>query len=424
MSDSQPANLPDLLGAVTGGDRLNLDVVQCALGVRPSSVSAGKPFEAILLLQNASDVNVDVTAVVKLPEQDARGKRNRFIVKRERLVVGLRPAEVGFMTLPLSSSPQTAPGSDYRLVMELGVKRMDNRKPTRVRGSDGGGFFVETELSNEVQEHLWRLQQMVFDVDRVGRSGIGVGFSIKEATLGEVADFSPGWTSLWTMRDHVDENLLVDRVRDKLELVLPRVNRDTLFFPLLEHVQTTFREVGRYHLKAGEAVFVTKALVLALEQGTPDLEMDDVADDERPEWFLRLCRILFDRPDAIKNVPYLFTALIFNDLLRDAMRLSLTMINTVTGEGFDSEVERDDYIGSIMDLLEGGGLDFSRVYLPLVLGGLIANTRVVMPQEVPRETIWLLQQARDERLREKDADSAPVFDLTERLLDRALNQTG
>ena len=106
MSDSQPDNLPDLLGAVTGGDRLNLDVMQCALGVRPSSIPAGKPFEAILLLQNASDVNVDVTAVVRLPEQDAKGKRNRFIVKRERLVVGLRPAEVGYMTLPLSSSPR------------------------------------------------------------------------------------------------------------------------------------------------------------------------------------------------------------------------------------------------------------------------------------------------------------------------------
>ena len=423
MSDSQPDNLPDLLGAVTGGERLNLDVVQCALGVRPSSVPAGKPFEAILLLQNASDVNVDVTALVKLPEQDAKGKKNRFIVKRERLVVGLRPAEVGYMTLPLSSSPQTAAGSDYRLVMELNVKRMDSRKPNRVRGSDGGGFFVETELSEEVQEHLWNLQQMVFDTDRVGRSGIGVDFSVKAATLGEVADFNPGWTSLWTMRDHVDETVLVDRVRDKLELVLPRVNRDTLFFPLLEQVQTHFREVGRYYLKAGEAVFVTKALVLALEQGVPDLE-DGSEDVEYPAWFLRLCRILFDRPDAVKNVPYLFTEPIFDDLLRDAMRLSLTMIHTVTGEGFESEDERDDYIDNVMDVLDGGGMDFSRLYLPLVLGGLIANTRIVMPHEVPRETIWLLHKARDERLYEKDSDSAPVFDLTEQLLDRALNQTG
>ena len=423
MSDSQPDNLPDLLGAVTGGDRLSLDVMQCALGVRPSSISAGKPFEAILLLQNASDVNVDVTAVVRLPEQDAKGKRNRFIVKRERLVVGLRPAEVGFMTLPLSSSPQTAVGSDYRLVMELSVKRMDNRKPTRVRESEGGGFFVEAELSDTVQESLWNLQQMVFDTDRVGRNGIGVTFSIKPATLGEVADFNPGWTSLWTMRDHVDEHILVDRVRDKLELVLPHVNRDTLFFPLLDHVQTAFREVGRYPLKAGEAVFITKALVLALEQGVPDLE-DSSLETARPDWFLRLCRILFDRPDATKNTPYLFTEPIFDDLLRDAMRLSLTMIHTVTGEGFDEDAEREDYIGTIMTLLDGGGLDFSRVYLPLVLGGLIANTRVVMPHEVPRETIWLLHKARDERLYEKDSDSAPVFDLTEQLLDRALNQTG
>ena len=307
--------------------------------------------------------------------------------------------------------------------MELSVKRMDNRKPTRVRELEGGGFFVEAELSDTVQESLWNLQQMVFDTDRVGRNGIGVTFSIKPATLGEVSDFNPGWTSLWTMRDHVDEHVLMDRVRDKLELVLPRVNRDTLFFPLLDHVQTAFREVGRYPLKAGEAVFIAKALVLALEQGVPDLD-NSAPEDVRPDWFLRLCRILFDRPDAAKNTPYLFTEPIFDDLLRDAMRLSLTMIHTVTGEGFEEDAEREDYIETIMTLLGGGGLDFSRVYLPLVLGGLIANTRVVMPREVPRETIWLLEKARDERLDEKDSDSAPVFDLTGQLLDRALNQTG
>ncbi len=422
MADSQTVNLPDLLGAITDGDRLNLDVVQCALGVRPSAVPAGKPFEAILLIQNASDVNVDVTAVVSLPEQDAKGKRNRFIVKSGRLVVGLRPAEVGFMTLPVSSSPQTAPANTYRLNMELSVKRMDNRKPNRVRQTGGGGPFVETELSDEVQAHLWKLQQMVFSVEKVGRSGLTAPFVIKPATVGEVADFSPGWTSLWTMKDHVDAHTLIDRVRDKIEPILPKLKRDTLFFPLLDVIQTRFRENGGYYLKAGEAVLITKSLILAVEQGASLLEAGE--DETYPAWVNRLGRVLFDHPEAVRNVPHLFKETLLPDLIQDAARLSLTMIHTVTGEDFGSEEEQTEYIETLMQRLNRGEQDYTHVYLPLVLGGLIANTRVVMPHEVPRETIWLLHKAREERQAELDESNEPIFKLTDQLLDRALNQTG
>lgn len=422
MADGQTVNLPDLLGAITDGERLNLDVVQCALGVRPSAIPAGKPFEVILLIQNASDVNVDVTAVVSLPEQDAKGKRNRFIVKSARLVVGLRPAEVGFMTLPVSSSPQTAPANTYRLTMELSVKRMDSRKPTRVRQTGGGGPFMETELSDEVQKHLWKLQQMVFSTEKAGRSGLTVPFVIKPATVGEVADFSPGWTSLWTMKDHVDEHALLERVREKIDLILPALKRETVFFPLLDVIQTRFRENGGYYLKAGEAVLITKSLVLSVEQGAALLESGE--DEGCPAWVTRLGRVLFDRPDAARNMPRLIKEQLLPDLIQDAARLSLNMIHTVTGEDFGTEEEQAEYVGSVTQRLSRGELDFTHTYLPLVLGGLIANTRIVMPHEVPRETIWLLHKAREQRQPEQDDSNEPIFKLTDQLLDRALNQTG
>ena len=37
------ANYPDILGAITGGARLNVDMVQCALTVRPIQVPSDSP---------------------------------------------------------------------------------------------------------------------------------------------------------------------------------------------------------------------------------------------------------------------------------------------------------------------------------------------------------------------------------------------
>src|SRR5258708_3512400 len=92
VADSAP-NYPDLLGSITGGARYNINVAQVALGLRPRNVRAGRTFEVILLIQNATDVDIDVTATLQLPPQDTKKKPKRFIAKSERLVVGLRPAE-------------------------------------------------------------------------------------------------------------------------------------------------------------------------------------------------------------------------------------------------------------------------------------------------------------------------------------------
>jgi hypothetical protein len=419
MPERESVNLPDLLGAITNGDRQNLDVVQCALGVRPSNVPAGKPFEVVLLLQNASDMDVDVTAKVKLPDKDAKGKRNRFIIKTTQLVVGMRPAEVGYLTLPVSTTPRTAQG-DYTLSMELNIKRMTKGKPNRVRDSEGGGRFVETELDDEAQELIWQLQQMIFSVERSGRSELTASFRVGEQTIGKAADLTPGWHSLWTMRDHVDETILAERVQPQLDELLPRISRDTVFFPLLDAVQTRFEQAG-YPLRAGESVMITKAMTLVLEQGVPELE--DGIVDRFPDWFTRTCRLLFDQPQAGRNVGHLFTKLVFDELMQDAIRLSLTMVGTVLNEDMGDEDRIEGIVEECMAYL-GDGMDFAHAYFPLVMGGLIANTRVVMPQERPRETVWLVGTARQRRQSEVGDHNMHIFAMVDELIDRSLDQAG
>lgn len=425
MPDPLSVNLPDLLGAITGGERVNLSVVQAALGVRPRSTPAGRPFEVILLLQNASDVDVDVNVRVRLPERDAKNTRNRFFAQKERLLVGLRPAEVGFVTLPASSSPKTAVDKGYQVQVDIQVKTVGSKKPSRVRSPEGGGVFVETELPEDIQEHIWQLQQTVFSAEHIGRSTLAASFNVKAPEIGGLQELAPGWTSLWTMRDHVDETILADRVRDELDVLLPRLGREAVFFPLLDVLQTRFREDGHYPLRAGEAVFIAKALTLVVEQGVAQVS-DDVEDLEGdlPEWFLRTCRVLFDRPDAAKNATYLLKELVFFELVRDAIRLGMTMVSTVMEHDYGDEQAQEDLVGDILESLHKGSLDYTRVYQPLVMAGLIANTRIVMDKERPRDTIWLLHKDQEKRAREQHEENAPVFQMVEQLIDRALDQTG
>ncbi len=108
MPEENKPNYPDILGHATGGPRHNIGLVQVSLAVRPRVVRAGRPFEAILIVQNASDVEVDVTTTLKFPDRDAKKQKNRFTSKSKKLVVGLEAVEAGYVTLPISCLPGTA----------------------------------------------------------------------------------------------------------------------------------------------------------------------------------------------------------------------------------------------------------------------------------------------------------------------------
>jgi len=106
MIDS--ANYPDILGLITGGERLNLDSVQIAVATRPRFVRAGRPFEILLLVQNAVDTDVDITMTLHMPSVDAKKQKDRFIIQTQRVVVGVKPAEVGYALLPINWGSKSA----------------------------------------------------------------------------------------------------------------------------------------------------------------------------------------------------------------------------------------------------------------------------------------------------------------------------
>ncbi|NDJ76706.1 MAG: hypothetical protein GYB65_10650 [Chloroflexi bacterium] len=423
MSEHDLVNYPDLLGAVTGGARLNISVIQTALAAKPAQVHAGQWFEVVLLVQNACDVDVDVVLKPVLPARDADKQKGRFTTQASRVRIGLQPAEVGFAKIDVSTSPKTAPASGYVLGIDLEVKEM-SKKLQRIRAAQGGGTFLFNELAAETQAYIQALRALAFSTDPGGkRHHIQVPFKMLPPALASLKkDIQPDWISLWTLRDYADDYTIASQVWEIASRVVEKLRRETVFMPLLKATQARFAECG-YKLHPPEAIFITKLLTLIYELGVHAPQPDDPR-PAWPRWFTKLCRLLQQQPELANRPDPLAARLLYADVVYDAIMYAFTMLSTVLEESFGDESETTTYAEDIVDaLVQQSPLDFARAYFPLVVGGIIANTRVTMPNEQIRETVFILSKALKQRQPEKNADNAFVFDMADRLIERALDAT-
>ena len=442
MSETDQPNYPDILGYITGSDRCNASVVQVALTVRPRVPRAGRPFEAILLIQNAADVDVDVTATLHIPEQDAKKQKNRFIAKSSKLVVGLRPAEVGYVVLPLSSLPDTAVSDQYKVGMGVEVKPLE--KPRRIRLPEGGGALAMEYLTDETLAKLDELKKLTFSTAKRGLMGtvIEAPFNILSAQLGQLVDLKPGWVSLWKMSDYKDDRLLLEKYGAVLaEKILPGLKRDQLYPALFQAAQERFAATG-YDIQPVEAHYIAKLMVALLEAAAPDEEIfDPLGFDEYnvklllqkgtndpaalPSWCRGLLKAIDRDPSAAENVPAALSTTLYDELLRDSIRQGFEMIVNTTGEDLGSEADMREYGERLIgDILKANHLTFVDVYLPLALGGVIAYDRAILADEKVGEALTEIFKQIKIRRDEVDEDNELVYRMAAQVIDRALQKYG
>jgi hypothetical protein len=398
-----------------------------AIAVRPSSISAGKPFEAVIVFQNAANIDVDAITQIIVPETDSAGNRGRFSTKQTApLRIGLRPGEVGYATVPIISAHQTVPGPDYAVQIELVVEQKE-RGAVRVRDANGGIPFLLDELPEDRQEQITAMQGLNYSIATAGKAAgnkamLTVPFEIlPPAISGLPQELKPSYVTLWTDADFPDETLLIEKTKAITAVIVPQLNRNNVFFSLLKATQDHF-EKAQFRLWAGEAVAIAKLLTVVLEIGSA--HADATGGQTHPHWFIKLCRLLVRNPQAAHDLNRLVMDLIYSDLVYDATIFGFAMLGTVTKEQFGSADEISEYAHHMASILtREQSIDFSHVYLPLVLGGIVANARASMPQEQLRETINLIATACEKRANLRTDDNKFIFDLADDLIERALEQS-
>ncbi len=459
MTDNQAANYPDVYAHITSTPRLNVGVVQVALATRPRIVRAGRPFEVIMLVQNAADVAVDVAVRLHLPEKDAAGNKGRFIAGVERLVVGINPAEVGFVTLPVATMPDTAVSSDYSVGMELSVKPLE--KARRVRLPEGGGAFNPRQVSREARDQIEQLQALKFSTQKRGllRGNIlETKFSVLEGKIGTPLELKPGWVSLWTLDNQDDIELLLDKYMDVLwRRVLPVLKRDRLYEPLLARTVERF-EKAAYPLTPVEAAALAKLLTLVVEFGGPGeqaaqvgpiageydvyaiiknrraranstqvnlFEDDEPTPADLPRWTKAFLRALA-RDDRVGRVPAKAIAYFaYDDLIHDALMFGFRVIERDTGEDLGTEEEMQNYAEMVVQKLgKQGELGFSYVYLPLLLGAVLVADQSLVGDERLVDVMKTLREIVDAREDEHTDDNDDVFDMAHRVVNLTMRKYG
>jgi len=163
MTTTTTTQLPDVLGALTGGARAHFGVLQAALALRPPTVNAGRALEAVLLVQNTCDQMVDLSVTLLPPEQDAKKQRGKFVARSPKLVVAVKPGEVGCVLLLVATLRDTAPG-DYKLAVEIAVKSPERSR--RVREAEGGGSFKPAMLSEAARPRFAELKPLSFSANK------------------------------------------------------------------------------------------------------------------------------------------------------------------------------------------------------------------------------------------------------------------
>ncbi|MBE2184707.1 MAG: hypothetical protein IAE89_14860 [Anaerolineae bacterium] len=440
-------NFPDILGELTQGARAQFGVVDAAASLRPRTPRVGKPFEIIVLLQNTLAAPVDVTVSLRLPEQDAKKQRGQFIAHSSRVMVGMKAAEVGYLSLSAMTLPTTIPGDLYKFAVEIQTR--PQAKERRIRTSESGAITTEL-LPERSRDEFAALKSLAYTVKKpLGRSAIEAPLPLFGSGISPMnAAARAGWNSLWTLTGTPDPRPMMYVYGDDLLLeTFPRGRRLHSYVPLLKATYEHFRAAG-FDLYEPEAEIITKLMVLLLEYAAPvenghgyanagryavvpmlvnnPMELNPAP--ELPRWVLEMLRSIDAKAENARDPISLLTGALYPALAYDAARFAFALAERETGENLGSDVEQEHYASELARALgqdpQSVTLDFNRVYLPLVLGGLFVNEQMPIAREAPGELVSSILRILNQRSPTLSDEAQPLAEMTRSVINRMEHKYG
>lgn len=448
MTDQQTApNYPDILGYITDDQYMTIGVVQASLAVRPPVARVGRPFGAILLLQNMTDASVDVTATLHLPPKDAAGQKGHFGTPNGILEIKLLPAEVGYLVIPINTLPRTAPAQEYTVAVDVQVKAPTKPRFIRqVNATDEINLDYYFSLTEEAIQKLMVLKMLNFSGKRRGMFGsiLEASFALAPAKEMPRNDVKPGWFSLWSVGADGDARPLLERYRGTLALsIVPNLKPVELYKALYPVTKERFSKA--YPLQPIETHFITKLLVYILSLAPhpplvyhyPEEAMytimtilksgwpTDGTPIPLPNWCRGLLHLIGMDAEVVENPVLAFTGALYDDLLRDALVHGFHIMSVATKRQLGSEHDIRVYTDYLAQQLRRANhpMTFSDIYLPLVLAGMVVAEDVPLPNEKPLERTHDLMKLYTKRAEtERNEQTEAAFLITEDVSNFALRR--
>lgn len=406
---------PDVLGSITGGTRISMDKLQCALGIFPTQTYINQPVEVILILQNMVDQPMQIKVGLQLPSQDKKGHPVVIDAAKKTLSLSMRPGEVGVLRVPIIPLPPTQPGTAFPVRVAVRYRTPNEGRP--VRPPAGGAPPSVLSISSF---KLQALREVAFSAHTWNESAeiITTYFDIAPKHTSPIGqDLQPRYESLWTMQEMVEERELVQAKLEDARRVASSLTRNVVYQPMMAAVEEHFAVRGM-PLHPGETRSVAKMMTYTLDEGL-DLEPGFSMEDSR--WFLTLCQVLAHDP-SLEDIERgeLVTKYLFEAALYDSILLGFATIDPKVKEDLGDMAERVNYANRVLAWFAGeGDPDPSYIYLPLAMGGVVVNMLVTPKDENPWLVVDQLTEANRGRARLASGEVATIFKVMDSLLNQA-----
>lgn len=407
---------PDVLGLVTGGTRVSLDALQFALGIFPKQVFVNQPFEALLILQNRMDVDLQVRIAVRLPTADRSGGVVVIDTPHAQIPLKLPAAEVGVLHLPLLVRPPTNPSNGFPVRVTVRARMPESGRV--IRTPTGG---VAPSVLSISPFKLQALREVSFGAStwNAQHEVITAAFDVAPMRIGSAPEMpDTRYEPLWTYKQFEKEReLVLARVDDARTLANAALYSGC--YPVMKReVAERFAARG-IPLHPGEVMGIAKMMAYAVDE-SPMLEQIDV---ERTRWFMALCQVLAAEPELYEATDRneIIATRIFDEVLYEAIVLGFRVLQTKVRENLGNQQERLEYTNRVLHWWGGTGEpDLSYVYLPLAMAGLSVHRLVRHgTRENPWEIVDNLEEAMNGRIRLADSANVVIFEMLAELLDQA-----
>jgi hypothetical protein len=431
---------PDVLGKLTAESHM-LGPVQVALTTRPTAPQPGSVFEVVVVVQNIRNVPVDLTLTFTPPAQ--------IKTQSPQVQCQVGPGEVGFLSVPAKSAPTLPLDDSYPLAVE--VKAEPVGKGEMIREGGGAAFDPKT-APPEVFEQMAALRQLQYGGQMRGlfrKSTVELPLIFQAGDVPNV-NILAGWHSLWTLENTNQLALLVDQCGEAFrQQLLPRLDKNTLFDPLARETHRRFK-AANYPLNKTETITATRLLLAVTEaargqMGTVNVgildvnsvllgwqkgrkegrDLDDMPRVFLPRWAESYLRLIARDGRAASIPEKLLPGTVYDALLHDALLYGLKLVERTGGEDLGTDDEMADFVQNVVTMLANAEpLDFSRAYMPFILGGIIVSDQVLFKGETVAEVMKAIRFLLDEREAEWTDANAPVFDLAETVMEMTLKKYG
>jgi len=391
---------PDILGdVVEARQRWEVDGVQYMARLEPETIAPGQATTLSIALQSVLDVPITLRVAIDVP----KGPHGLAIAQTQTNLT-LEGGEVGRLNIPVQAPAQIRAGS-YPIRLDL--RGTATGRGQRTRSQQSRGHLPATPIKDTVGLEL--------------ASTIGIGYSAKSNSRIPLkltirgqpepteVDLAPTFAEIWKFNDLELQVRATKEFNDRRIHIVKPLTRPVVFTAMLNESRQRFADSG-VQLMMGEAVFIAKILTRTVEMFTADGELQEA-----------LYVPIFQRLLA-SNVPFdspiwLLMKVGFEHVVNLAAALSFGLLHDYKkGPIWPLEEQRVARRFIVTQLTNRDALSIDLVYVPLILGGLLASDQVVMPGENMQESLDALSKAKASRLTELSQEDDQVILLLDELL--------